>query len=141
VLALVHRELDVEDQLLRALLGIDSHDAQDILRSLVDEGWLRYPARPGEPYRRGARLQHEEIRELAPGVFTSPPKQPAARGALDERIVTAIRDSGELGVQDIVERTGATVNVVRQRLRVLLDQRAVVATAPPQSKNRTYRLG
>ncbi|HEY0247280.1 MAG TPA: ATP-binding protein, partial [Gryllotalpicola sp.] len=73
-LALVHRDLDVEDQLLRALLGIDSHDAQDVLRSLVDDGWLRYPARPGEAYRRGARLRHEEIREVAPGVFTSPPR-------------------------------------------------------------------
>ncbi|GAA4167518.1 ATP-binding protein [Gryllotalpicola koreensis] len=140
-LALVHRELDVEDQLLRALLGIDSHDAQDVLRSLVDDGWLRYPARPGEAYRRGARLQHEEVRELAPGVFSSPPREPAVRGALDERILTALRAGGELGVQDIAAAAGSTVNVVRQRLRVLIDQRAVVATAPPQSKNRTYRLG
>lgn len=141
VLALVHRELDVEDQLLRALLGIDSHDAQDVLRSLVDEGWLRYPARPGEAYRRGPRLQHEEVREVAPGVFSSPPREPAVRGALDERIVTAIREAGELGVQDIADRAGSTVNVVRQRLRVLIDQRAVIPTAPPQSKNRSYRLG
>jgi ATP-dependent DNA helicase RecG len=141
VLALVHRELDVEDQLLRALLGIDSHDAQDVLRSLVDEGWLRYPARPGEAYRRGSRLQHEEVREVAPGVFSSPAREPAVRGALDERIVAAIRDAGELGVQDIADRAGSTVNVVRQRLRVLIDQRAVIPTAPPQSKNRTYRLG
>ncbi|GAA4161382.1 ATP-binding protein [Gryllotalpicola daejeonensis] len=141
VLALVHRELDVEDQLLRALLGIDSHDAQDVLRSLVDEGWLRYPARPGEAYRRGPRLQHEEVREVAPGVFSSPPREPAVRGALDERIVAAIRDAGELGVQDIADRAGSTVNVVRQRLRVLIDQRAVIPTAPPQSKNRAYRLG
>ncbi|HEY0248126.1 MAG TPA: winged helix-turn-helix domain-containing protein, partial [Gryllotalpicola sp.] len=65
----------------------------------------------------------------------------AARGALDERIVAAIRDAGELAVQDIADRSGSTVNVVRQRLRVLIDQRAVIATAPPQSKNRTYRLG
>ncbi|MFC4243755.1 ATP-binding protein [Gryllotalpicola reticulitermitis] len=141
VLALVHRDLDVEDQLLRALLGIDSHDAQDVLRSLVDEGWLRYPARPGERYRRGHRLQHEEVREVAPGVFSSPPRQPAVRGALDERIVAAIREGGELGVQEIADRAGSTVNVVRQRLRVLIDQRAVIPTAPPQSKNRAYRLG
>jgi ATP-dependent DNA helicase RecG len=141
VLALVHRDLDVEDQLLRALLGIDSHDAQDVLRSLVDEGWLRYPVRPGEAYRRGSRLQHEEVRELAPGVFSSPPREPVARGALDERIVAAIREAGELGVQDIADRAGSTVNVVRQRLRVLIDQRAVIPTAPPQSKNRAYRLG
>jgi ATP-dependent DNA helicase RecG len=140
-LALVHRDLDVEDQLLRALLGIDSHDAQDVLRSLVDDGWLRYPARPGEPYRRGVRLKHEEIRELAPGVFSSPPREPAVRGALDERIIAAIREAGELGVQDIADRAGSTVNVVRQRLRVLISQRAVIPTAPPQSKNRAYRLG
>ena len=141
VLALVHRELDVEDQLLRALLGIDSHDAQDLLRSLVDNGWLRYPPRPGEAYRRGARLQHEEVREVAPGVFSSPPREPTVRGALDERIIAAIREASELGVQDIADRAGSTVNGVRQRLRVLVDQRAVIPTAPPQSKNRTYRLG
>ncbi|WP_022882080.1 ATP-binding protein [Gryllotalpicola ginsengisoli] len=140
-LALVHRDLDVEDQLLRALLGIDSHDAQDVLRSLVDDGWLRYPPRPGEAYRRGPRLQHEEIRELAPGVFSSPPREPAVRGALDERIIAAVREAGELAVQDIAERAGSTVNVVRQRLRVLVDQRALIPTAPPQSKNRAYRLG
>lgn len=139
VLALVHRDLDVEDQLLRALLGIDSHDAKDVLRSLVDDGWLRFPARPGEAYRRGPRLQHEEVRELASGVYVSPPRQ-IVRGSLDERIVDAVRDAGELGVQEIADRAGSTVNAVRQRLRVLIEQRAVQPTAPPQSKHRTYRM-
>jgi Predicted transcriptional regulator containing an HTH domain and an uncharacterized domain shared with the mammalian protein Schlafen len=139
VLALVHRDMEVEDQLLRALLGIDSYDAQDVLRSLVDDGWLRFPARPGEEYRRGPRLQHEEVRELAAGVYVSPPRQ-IVRGSLDERIVDAVREAGELGVQEIADRAGSTVNAVRQRLRVLIEQRAVQATAPPQSKHRAYRM-
>ncbi|MCL2515844.1 MAG: winged helix-turn-helix transcriptional regulator [Microbacteriaceae bacterium] len=139
-LALVHRELPVEDQLLRALLGIDSHDAQDVLRSLVDDGWLRYPARPGEAYRRGARLQHEEVREAAPGVFVSPPRAPSS-GTLDERIVEAVRAAGELNSRDIAAAVGSSVGSVRQRLRVLVEQRALVPTASAQSTNRAYRLG
>jgi ATP-dependent DNA helicase RecG len=140
VLALVHREQPVEDQLLRALLGIDSHDAQDVLRSLVDDGWLRYPTKPGEAYRRGTRLQHEEVREAAPGVFVSPPRARYA-GTLDDRIVEAVRDAGELGAQDIADAVGSSIGSVRQRLRVLVEQRALVPTASAQSKNRAYRLG
>ena len=140
VLALIHRDQDVEDQLLRALLGIDSHDAQDVLRSLVDDGWLRYPTRPGEPYRRGSRLQHEDVREAAPGVFVSPPRARQS-GTLDDRIVEAVRDAGELSARDIAEAVGSSLGSVRQRLRVLVEQRALVPTASAQSNQRSYRLG
>jgi ATP-dependent DNA helicase RecG len=140
VLALVHRDQAVEDQLLRALLGIDSHDAQDVLRSLVDDGWLRYPTRPGDPYRRGTRLQHEEVREAAPGVFVSPPRVRQS-GTLDDRIVAAVRDTGELSAREIAELVGSSLGSVRQRLRVLVEQRALVPTANAQSNQRSYRLG
>lgn len=140
VLALVHRGQAVEDQVLRALLGIDSHDAQDVLRELVDNGWLRYPARPGEAYRRGARLQHEEVREAAPGVFVSPPRV-SQSGTLDERIVDAVRFAGELSAREIAGAIGSSLGSVRQRLRVLVEQRALVPTANAQSNQRSYRLG
>ena len=139
-LALVYRDQDVEDQLLRALLGIDSFDAQDVLRSLVDDGWLRYPTRPGEPYRRGLRLQHEEVREAAPGVFVSPPRI-RPQGTLDDRIVEAVRAAGELSARDIADEVGSSLGSVRQRLRVLVEQRALVPTANAQSNQRSYRLG
>jgi ATP-dependent DNA helicase RecG len=111
-----------------------------VLRSLVDDGWLRYPTRPGEPYRRGTRLQHEEVREAAPGVFVSPPRARQS-GTLDDRIVEAVRDAGELSARDIAEAIGSSLGSVRQRLRVLVEQRAIVPTANAQSNQRTYRIG
>ncbi len=45
------------------------------------------------------------------------------------------------GVHEIAERTGTSANTLRPRLRVLVEEGALIATAPAQSRNRRYRIG
>lgn len=59
-LALVHRGYEVDDQVLRAQLAMDSDDARALLRDLVNGQWLKYPPRPGEAYRPGQRLERAQ---------------------------------------------------------------------------------
>lgn len=137
-LVLVHRGYEVDDQVLRAQLAMDGEDARGILRQLVEGGWLRFPPRIGEAYRPGTRLEQAK-RSL--GALVSLPAQlaPDRRLSLDERILRAIVRGEELSIRELAERTGATANTLRPRLRVLVRAGALEATTPPQSKNRKYR--
>jgi len=136
-LALVHRGYDVEDQLLRAQFGMDSADAQTILRTLVSDGWLRYPSRPGGAYRPGQHL-HDAERDSVLLDLPDEVDEPR-QNSLDERILEAVRLKDELDIHGIALMTGSTVNSLRPRVRVLVEQGALIATAPPQSRNRRYR--
>lgn len=138
-LVLVHRGYEVDDQVLRAQLAMDSNDARTILRVLADRGWLRFPRRVGEPYRPGPRLDRLD-RELAQLPLF--PKETAVRRiSLDERVLASFDGDEELGVHEIAERTGTSANTLRPRLRVLVEEGALIATAPAQSRNRRYRIG
>jgi len=144
-LAQVSRGIGVHDKQLRSLLGIDTDDAKQVLRGLVSEGWLSYPRGPGQSYRFGPRLQSAggsiPLEPFGTGVAT-PPRPPGfANLRLDERLLALLRVVDEADIHSLAELADSTVNALRPRLRVLIDQGAVVPTAPPQSKNRRYRLG
>lgn len=135
-LALVHRGYDVEDQLLRAQFGMDSTDAQRTLRKMVSAGWLRYPSRSGGAYRPGQRLQGVERESV---LLDLPDEVDDHHLSLDERILEAVSLKDELDINEIAQLTGSSVNSLRPRVRVLVGQGALIATAPPQSRNRRYR--
>ncbi|MDJ0339647.1 ATP-binding protein [Cryobacterium sp. PH31-O1] len=138
-LALVHRGYDVEDQLLRAQFGMDSTDARLILRALVADSWLRFPSQPGGAYRPGPGLLDAELNEntLFSDVAVPPAKHPG--GSLDQRIIKAIGQNDQLSINELATITQSSTNSLRPRLRVLIEQGALVPTAPPQSRNRRYR--
>lgn len=133
-LVLVHRGYAVDDQVLRAQLAMDSADARAVLRGLVDAGWLQYPRRTDGAYREGHRL------EAAETLFSERAAEIRWEGTLDERIVEALTPGPELSVHEIAELLGTTAGSLRPRLRVLVAEGAIVATAPPTSRNRKYRL-
>ncbi|GAA4372223.1 ATP-binding protein [Agromyces bauzanensis] len=141
-LVLVHRGNAVDDQILRAALVMDSEDAKHVLRRLVDDGWLAFPPRIGETYRSGRRLIAGELnaRSLFEG-FPVEVNEVQAASPLDERILNAVRERGELGINELARYTQSTPGALRPRLRVLVAQGALIATAPAQSKHRRYRIG
>lgn len=52
----------------------------------------------------------------------------------------ALAEHGELSVNELQAQTGLSKSRLRNRLRKLLEKKQVVATAPPTSHNRKYRL-
>jgi ATP-dependent DNA helicase RecG len=137
-LALVHRGYAVDDQVLRAQLAMDSADARHILRRLVDEGWLQYPRRTDGSYQPGARLE-EGLRGQHALFPTSDTRVPVP-GSIDDRVIGTLAGAEQLSVHALAERLGTTVGALRPRLRVLIAEGALVATAPPTSRHREYRL-
>lgn len=55
-------------------------------------------------------------------------------------IVSLLLEYGELSIHELGEMGGLTINQARNRVRELLDDGIVEATAPPTSKNRKYRF-
>lgn len=138
-LALVHQGYEIDAHVIRAQLAVDTEDARRYLHRLASDGWVLEPRGPGEPYRPGTRLADPPAPLDHPAAATSHTSH-ARQPSLDERIILEITRSGELGVQDLAATLGTTPNSLRPRLRVLIDQEALIPTAPPQSKNRKYRL-
>ncbi|HEY5225081.1 MAG TPA: ATP-binding protein [Microbacteriaceae bacterium] len=139
-LVLIHRRYPVDDQVLRAQFGMDREDAKSVLRHLVSAGWLRYPASAGNGYRPGQRVTQAE--RNADSLFHESalePTPPPPLDRVDQRILASFTHDGELSIHDLAEIIGLSANTLRPRLRVLVEQGAVIATAPPQSKRRRYR--
>lgn len=135
ILALVHRGYPVEDTLLRVQFGMDMREASDTLRGLVSAGWLRHPRRAAAPYLPAPRLSGAE----QPALLELPAAETNGR-SMDERIIESLVDHGTLGVQELADHIHSSANAIRPRLRVLLQQGAIVATAGPTSRKRKYRL-
>lgn len=55
-------------------------------------------------------------------------------------IVSLLLEYGELSIHELGEMGSLTINQARNRVRELLDDGIVEATAPPTSKNRKYRF-
>nr|WP_197517505.1 ATP-binding protein [Microbacterium karelineae] len=137
VLVLVHRGVPVDIHVLRTTFGMDCRDAESLLRRLTEQRWLGYPLHLGQAYRVGERLASREAElDLLEGIGPL-----SSRTELDERIISAVRDAGELDVHSIAARVQRTLPTVRPRLRVLVEEGALIATAPPTSRNRRYRPG
>lgn len=116
VLAQVHGS--ITSATLRQRNGMDSRDAARLLEDLRAEGILRAD-RTGQ-YR------------LATG---SPLPTPQ-----DNEILGMLREHGTLAVRELAQLTGRSVDSLRPRLRMLVDQGSVEATAPPTSHHRKYRI-
>lgn len=72
-----------------------------------------------------------------PGVSNGKGKSVVA----DEDAVKAVLESGgEMSVHELSERCGLTLSQTRRRLNGLISKGEVVATAPPTSRNRKYRI-
>lgn len=138
-LALIHNDHDVDAHVLRAQLAIDTDDARRLLQTLVDRGWLRYPLRSGEPYRRGEKLAKSAASDQLPIDDESLDVSPLP--SLDVRIITTISENGELGARQLSEALDVPVTTLRSRLRVLVDQKVLHPTAGPKSRKRKYQLG
>ncbi|WP_418275472.1 ATP-binding protein [Isoptericola jiangsuensis] len=137
-LVLVHRGYAVDDQVLRAQLAMDSADAKQVLRRLVDDGWLQFPRRTDGAYRPGHRL--DGVRRDQVALFPQADVRAPAPGSIDDRILNALADAGQLSVRAMADRLDTTVGTLRPRLRVLVAEGVVIATAPPTSRHREYRL-
>lgn len=130
VLALIHRGYTVDDALLRAQFGLDNRGASGLLRELVSDGWLRPPSRAGRPYLAAARSIESTQRAES---------ESRVEDSTDDRILTALSRDETLSAHEIAARIDRTANALRPRLRALIEQGQIVATAAPQSRNRRYR--
>lgn len=117
-LAKLHDQVTVAD--LRINLGLDSDECRDVLAELLAADLL--VGMNDGPY-----------------VLADPTMTTAVSGARWE-ILSALSPSAPLSIAEIAEATGKTRNALRPRLRELVDQGLVLATAPPQSRNRRYLL-
>lgn len=138
-LALVRQGHEIDAQVLRAQLAIDTEEARELLRRLTDDGWLRYPRAAGESYHSGKRLDLQGDRRGQP-LLDLPPIPTNSEESRDSMILSEVAKSGEVGIQRLAEELGSTANALRPRLRVLVEQGALLPTAPPQSKRRKYRI-
>src|SRR5699024_5184750 len=111
-----HDQVTVAD--LRINLGLDSDECRDVLAELLAADLL--VGMNDGPY-----------------VLADPTMTTAVSGARWE-ILSALSPSAPLSIAEIAEATGKTRNALRPRLRELVDQGLVLATAPPQSRNRRY---
>jgi ATP-dependent DNA helicase RecG len=138
VLALIRRDGSLDDRTAGVRLGMDSRDASAVLRSLTGPGWLQYPKVTLDPYLPGALLKgSDHAREW---LFPQAVLDPTPLSPLDRRILEVFQPGAELSIHEIVDATQSSVGAVRPRVRVLVDQGALLATAPPTSKNRRYLL-
>lgn len=115
-LLIARREGQISVEGLRAALRIDSDDARRVLTRLRDEGVLRGVG--GEAYKLsdGAPLPDET----------------------DAAIIRGLAGKSPQSVHEIVEWSGLALGTARARLRRLVGDGWVHATAPPQSRYRKY---
>lgn len=100
---------------LRRHVGLDSDELRAQLQSLVDDGLFQ---KQGDRYLLG--LETFEV------------------SGSEKSIMGVLSLTEELSVHDIAQEAGISLSTARQRLRELIDKGLVIATAPPQSKNRKY---
>lgn len=105
---------------LRNNLGLDSDDCRGVLAQLLAD-------------------------ELLVGMNDGPyvldePRTPVSATGARWEILAALDSEEEMSIAQIAEATGKTREALRPRLRELVDQGLIIATAPPQSRNRKYLL-
>lgn len=118
VLLLAQNEGAVTPHVLRDHMGVDSDEAREILAHLVEEEAL-----VEAPYREETYVLPGSILRLS---------------AAEQEVMAILSATQALGINEIAEKTGRSKNTLRPLLRDLVDARLVVATAPPQSRNRAY---
>ncbi|MDT0157776.1 ATP-binding protein [Microbacterium sp. ARD32] len=115
-LLIARRDGQVSVDGLRDALRIDSDEARRVLSRLRSEGVLR-----------GVRGEAFVLADGAP-----------LPSEADAALIRGLRGSEPQSVHEIAEWSGSSVGALRARLRRLVDDGWVQATAPPQSRNRKY---
>ncbi|ALJ18637.1 ATP-binding protein [Microbacterium sp. No. 7] len=115
-LLIARREGRVSVNGLRDALRIDSDEARRILTGLREEGVLRGTGTEGFVLAAGAPLPSDT----------------------DAALIRGLVGRGPQSVHDIVAWSGLSLSAVRSRLRRLVEDGWVQATAPPQSRHRKY---
>lgn len=131
-LALMREGRHVTNAHLRQL-GLDSRGATTALANLVRRGLA---ARTG-----GRRYAAYILAEVPPEDAPAPPAQPV-RHRVDSanRIVAFLTDSGESSLGEIAHAAKLGRAMTSRHLDQLIADGRVIATAPPRSRNRRYRL-
>lgn len=62
------------------------------------------------------------------------------RSVGEAKVASLLLENGELSIHEIEEKTGLTINQVRSRIRDLIDDGVIEATAPATSRYRKYRF-
>lgn len=117
-LARLNGQVSVAD--LRDNLGLDSDDCRGVLAELIADELL--VGMNNGPY-----------------VLADPHLTTVASGARWE-VLSTLDNTTEMSIAEIADITGKTRTALRPLLRELVEQGLVVATAPPQSRNRKYLL-
>lgn len=115
-LLIARREGRVSVESLRAALRIDSHEARGILAGLRGEGVLRGAGNETYVLSDGSPLPSET----------------------DAAIVRGLAQKSPQTIHEIAQWSGLKVGTLRPRLRRLIEDGWVDATAPPQSRDRRY---
>ncbi|WP_234042805.1 ATP-binding protein [Actinomyces weissii] len=119
-LALARRSGAVCVNDLRTNLGLDSDVCRAVLADLVADGLL--VGMNDGPY------------------VLVDQRRTAAATAAEWEVLAALTTSEPRTIREISDSTGKSLNALRLILRELVDRGLVVATAPPQSRNRKYLL-
>lgn len=128
-LALALRNGGTDDQSLRFQLDMDSLDAWRLLEKLVVDGWLERDR--GGIYKPALRLMSTPLIEVE-----SEGASPSER----DPIINLLELRAPRDVNEIAQALGWSLAKTRNQLRVLLTSNQIVATAPPTSRRRRYRL-
>ncbi|MGO1543701.1 MAG: ATP-binding protein [Gulosibacter sp.] len=113
---LARRDSGVSVDILRETLRIDSDEARSVLAELRNEGVLR-----------GVGSERYVLADGAPLLSDT-----------DAEIVRGLAGREPQSIHEIVNWSGLSIGTLRSRLRHLVEDGWVRATAPPQSRNRKY---
>ncbi|WP_375388811.1 ATP-binding protein [uncultured Amnibacterium sp.] len=127
VLALVSTGRKIDDQTVRAQLDMDSFDALTLMRTLARDGWLS-EGRNGR-FLAGPRATGQLPLEV-----------PSVESLRADPLLALLGGGTEMSIQELARETGIGLSTLRYRLRGMVERGQIVATAPPTSRNRRYRL-
>lgn len=117
-LAAVRTEGVVSVRALADKAAVDSREAEAVLSSLVREGVLHKRTTGEYDLSQGGRIP--------------------TRSELE--ILETLRGNGEMHIRELADALKKTPNTLRPKLRTLIEDNLIEATAPPQSRNRAYRV-
>jgi ATP-dependent DNA helicase RecG len=128
-LALMREGRHVTNAHLRQL-GLDSRDATTALTDLVNRGLATKVG--------GRRYASYVLTDV--NTATAPAAPHTAPGGRDDEILAVLAGGVELSLSEVAAAVGLGTAMTSRRLDRLLASGAVIATAPPRSRHRRYRL-
>lgn len=129
-LALALRSGEIDDQVVRYQLDMDSFDAWRLLVSLQEDGWLRH----------GRRGQFHATNKLTQVPLFDSRTRTTATSRVEDPIVELLKGGKVMSVRQIASELGLDLPRVRKDLRSLVEESRIVPTAPATSRLRAYRL-